>query len=75
MLTLIKKLFGTNYTTNIPATGFAICSSAELMGLVPPQYQQYALAFCTFMLAVGLFNAKSANVSNAPAPGPSQPVP
>jgi hypothetical protein len=75
MVTLLSKLFGTNWTTNLPATGFALCTSAELIGLIPEAYEKYAAAFCSFALAVGLFAAKSANVSNAPAPVASAVVP
>lgn len=64
----LVKIFGVNWTTNLPATGFALCASTELMGLLPEEWKQIAIAFCVFMVSAGLFAAKSANVSNSPTP-------
>jgi hypothetical protein len=68
MKAMFAKVFGVNWTTNLPATGFLVCSSAEWIGLVPARFNSYAVAFCGFMIAVGLFAAKSSNVSNAANP-------
>jgi len=68
MKALAMKMFGVNWTTNLPATGFLLCSSAELVGMIPESYKQPAVAFCGFMIAIGLFAAKSSNVSNSSHP-------
>jgi hypothetical protein len=64
----LQTVFGVNWTTNLPATGFLVCSSADLIGLVPDNWRASALAFCSFMIAIGLFAAKSSNVSNSSHP-------
>jgi len=68
MNTFLQKVFGVNWTTNIPATGFSACATLETFDLLPESYKKYALAFCAFMIAAGLFAAKSANVSNSSHP-------
>lgn len=63
----VKSLI-TNWTTSIPSLLAFLCGAAELIGLIPDEYERYAVAACTFLLATGLAAAKSAGVSNAPKP-------
>ena len=75
MKAMLGTLFGVNWTTNLPALGFTLCASTELLGFLPSSLHQYALAFCALMISIGFFAAKSANVSNAAKPGEAQVVP
>lgn len=62
------KSFTTNWTTSVPAMLIAICTTAELAGILPDQYFKYLMATCGFLTTAGFLAAKSANVSNAPVP-------
>lgn len=72
MSAFLSKIFGVNYTTNIPAILTLVCGAVDQAGLMPASWEPYALKVCAALLAVGLINSKSSNVSNSPTPTVSQ---
>ena len=68
MKAFLIKVFGVNYTTNIPGLLAAICGASSLLDLLPADYQTKAMEVCIFLSAIGIIAAKSSNVTNAKTP-------
>lgn len=66
MQTLIAMF--SNWKTAVPGALSIVCGSADLMGLIPPPYQNAAIHVCLFLLAIGVIAAKDADKSNAVNP-------
>lgn len=75
MKALLIKVFGVNYTTNIPGLLAAICGASSLLDLLPAEYLTKAMETCVFLSAIGVIAAKSSNVTNAATPTPSKITP
>lgn len=56
-----------NWTTSVPGALAFVCGLTELFNLLPPQFSKYLIAFCGFLIAIGLIAAKSANVHSTTA--------
>jgi hypothetical protein len=63
------KSMMTNWTTSVPAALATLCGAVHLADVLPEIYSKYLIAACGFFVAIGLFAAKSAGVTNSKDPG------
>jgi hypothetical protein len=67
MLNRIFSLAGSWKTSLLGALGF-VCSTSELLGALPDEYQARAMAACLMLTSLGLIAAKDANKTHSPKP-------
>ena len=62
------KLFFANWKTTVPGILVLLCGGTQYFDMLPANWANGAMAFCSLMVALGLIAAKDADRSNAPVP-------